>query len=148
MGSSWWVWWPRSSPPCRAARWSDPRRPGGDGAGRSGEALLLLRRLSQLVAEAPDGDDAGGVLGVVLDLAPQEVDVLLGVLAGAVGLAGPDPVEDLLAGEDLPRPGDQEAEQLVLLGGELHLPAGHLHVLPLVVHQDVAAAEDLAVGVA
>src|SRR5690606_18669010 len=94
-----------STPPTR--RWSPApgrsatttssrrRRPGAAcaSAGAEGSAGQLV-----LVAQAPDGDDAGGVRGFGLDLGPQPLHVHVERLGVADVVDAPHPADEGVAG--------------------------------------------------
>src|SRR4249920_151992 len=75
---------------------------------------------SDPVAEATDGFDVVAVERPV-DLATQVPDVHLDHIGVALELIAPDPLEELLLGDDLARLAHQRLEQLVLAGGQSDL---------------------------
>src|SRR5262249_58195918 len=77
---------PSRTSPIGARRW---RRSAGSGAG-----WLLVA-----VADAADGDDAGRVGRILLDLGPQALDVHVEGLGVAEVVGSPDPVDEHVAGE-------------------------------------------------
>ena len=90
---------------------SRPARPGP--RVRSGPRAPLISGRARLVPDAAHGHDDLGVLGVVLDLRAQPLDVDVDE-PGVTGVAvAPDLLEQHLAGEDLPRlarEGDEQVE--------------------------------------
>src|SRR5579884_4297491 len=71
------------------------------------------RLLAQDVARAAHGVDQARLPGR-LQLLPQVADVDLDDLRLALEVVAPDPLIDAVAGEDLPRVLQEEAQQLVL----------------------------------
>src|SRR5438477_123318 len=70
----------------------------------------------EAVPDAPDGDDAAGVVGILLELAPEAADVLRdGGVRLPVRRRAPYLLEELLPGEDLAGRAGQEGEQVELL---------------------------------
>src|SRR5919107_1629272 len=84
--------------------------------------------VAELVADAPDGQNHLRVLGVVLDLGSQAVDVR--VNRAVVALVGvvPDLLQEVLPREDAAGVGGEESEQLELLGREFDLPVADRHL--------------------
>src|SRR5215204_7763830 len=91
---------------------------GGPPGGWNPSALFV----AELVTDAPDGQNHLRVLGVVLDLGSQAVDVR--VNRAVVALVGvvPNLLQEVLPREDAAGVGGEEPEQLELLGRELDLP--------------------------
>src|SRR5689334_15913863 len=96
----------RARPPSAVAGLS-----GDDGCGRLEAETLPAHR-----------GDQRGVAGVVAELAahPPEVDV--DGLRGGPERRVPDVAHQLVPGHHRPRPGDQRADQVELLAGQLDLP--------------------------
>ena len=65
----------------------------------------------ELVPHAPDREDVPGIRRVRLDLRSQPPDVDVDEPAVAEVVVAPDPVEELLAAQDLARVGRQLTEQ-------------------------------------
>lgn len=74
----------------------------------------------EAVADAGLGGDEGGAGGVWLDLAAQVADVYLQDVDIAFVAGAPNGEEDVAVGEDFSLVQDEELEQVVLGGGELH----------------------------
>src|SRR5690606_22838727 len=78
-------------------------------------------RVLELVAQAPDRDDALGVRRIRLDLGAQALDVHVEGLGVPDVVVAPHPVDQGVAGQHPTRVLGQQREQLELLERELHL---------------------------
>src|SRR6476620_7204947 len=81
--------------------------------------LLLVSVWAVLIANAAHGQHQFRLLGVPLDLLAQVGDVHVAGPLVAVELGLPELLHDLGPGEDLPWPGDEEAQQLELRAGQV-----------------------------
>src|SRR3989449_6964996 len=80
-------------------------------------------RSSELVADAPHGDDVRRRGGIILNLLPQPADVHVDGSRTAVVVVSPDMLEEEVAGKHPVGVADQEPQQLKFLRRQIDLPA-------------------------
>src|SRR5439155_22567773 len=91
---------------------------------------------AKAVANVADGLDKRSV--AALDLRAEAADVDVHGASAAVEVVAPDFAEERLAGKDASAVGGEEAEELVLLVGELDVTAGDVDCVVREVHHEVA----------
>src|SRR5262249_17274895 len=138
----------RSLPASRSA----PDAGGGSRKTRRNAGCTSLRRSqassigrAQPIADSGLGEDVVRPLGIGLDLLPQLPHVDPQILR--VGEIVPQRAEQEPVGEHLAGVLHQHAQEIVLLGRELHLAVAHLDDAPHQVDRKVAGPEDRALAV-
>src|ERR1019366_709788 len=114
-------------PTCSRPTWAATRR------------SLVVRRDLESVADAANGGDAGGVLGVIFDECAQTLDVHVEGLRVAHVVTAPDSVNQHLAGEHPAGIFQQQSQQGELLLAQLDFRVAHEATPGVNVHADSSA---------
>src|SRR5262249_59817382 len=100
---------------------ADRRHPSGAGATRMTVVSSIAVRVAEAVADATNGEQVVGRLGVGREVLAKVPDVDVHRAGVAVGGVAPDVLEQHLPGEDPSRRGGEGGEDLELDVGELDL---------------------------